>query len=59
MVEEEAKLYAIILGSHDTFPNIFKVLQKIVHIVNHLITLLNSVCILLQNGRIELSLTPT
>ena len=39
MVKEEAKLYVIIVGSQDTFPEIVKVLQKIVHIVKHLITL--------------------
>ena len=59
LVKEEAKLYSIIVGSQDTFPDIFKVLQKIVHIVKHLITLLNNSCNLLWNGRLELSLIPT
>ena len=44
LVEEEAQIYVIIVGSHDIFLEIIKVLWKIVHIVNHLITLLNSVC---------------
>ena len=43
LAEEEAKSYVIIVGSHDILLDIFKVLQKIVHIVNILITLLNSV----------------
>ena len=42
LVEEEAKSYVIIMGIHDIFPEIVKVLQKIVHIVKHLITLSNS-----------------
>ena len=44
LVEEEAQSYVIIVGSHDIFPEIIKVLWNIVHIVKHLITLLNSVC---------------
>ena len=59
MVEEEAKSYVIIVGSHDILPEIVKVLQKIVHIVKHSMTVLNNVHNLLLNGRIELSLTPT
>ena len=59
LVEEEAKLYAIIMGSQHTFLEIVKVLRKIVHIVKNLITLSNSVCSLFRNGKIELSLTPT
>ena len=59
LVEEEAQSYVIIMGSHDIFPEIIKVLWKIVHIVNHLITLLNSVHNLLRNGTLELSLIPT
>ena len=47
LVEEEAKLYTIIVGSQDIFPKIIKVQQKIVHIVKHLITLSNNVRILL------------
>ena len=59
LVKEQAKSYVIIVGSQDIFPEIVKVLRKIVHIVKHLITLLNSVRSLLWNGRLELLLTPT
>ena len=59
LVEEEAKPYVIIVSIQDIFPEIVKVLRKIVHIVNNLITLSTSVCSSLQNGRIELSLTST
>ena len=38
-VKEEAKLYAIIVASQENLPKIVKVLQKIVHIIKHLITL--------------------
>ena len=55
LVEEEAKLYVIIVGNQEIFPEIVKVLQKIVHIVKHLITLSNNVCGLLWNGMLELS----
>ena len=43
LFRENAKLYVLIVGSHDTFPDISKVLRKHVHTVNHLITLSNSV----------------
>ena len=59
LVEEEAKLYVIIVGIQDTFPKIVKFMEKIVHIVKHLITVTNSVRSLLRNGMLELSLTPT
>ena len=59
MVEEEAKLYVIIVGSQDIFPEIVKVLQKIVHIVKNLITLSNNIRNLLRSGRLELSLNLT
>ena len=39
LVEEEAKLYVIIVGNQDTLPETVKVLRKIIHIVKHLITL--------------------
>ena len=39
LVEEEAKLYAIIVDNQNIFPEIVKVLQKLVDIVKHLITL--------------------
>ena len=39
LVKEEAKSYVIIVGNQDIFPEIVKVLQKLVHIVKHLITL--------------------
>ena len=52
LVKEEAKLYVIIVGNQETFPEIVKVLQKIVHIVKHLITLSNNVHRLLWNGKI-------
>ena len=42
LVEEEAKSYVIIMGSQDIFPDIVKVLWKIVHIVKNLITLSSS-----------------
>ena len=43
LVREEAKSYVIIASIQDIFPKIVKVLWKIVHIVKHLITLLNNV----------------
>ena len=43
LVGEEAKSYVIIVGSHDIFPKIAKVLRKIVHTIKIFITLLNSV----------------
>ena len=42
LVEEEAKLYSIIMGSQDTFPKIVKVLLKIVQILKHLIASSNN-----------------
>ena len=59
LVEEEAKLYVIIVGIQDIFPEISKVLQKIIHVVKNFITLSNNVHSLLHNGRLELSSTPT
>ena len=55
LVKEEAKSYVIIVGIEDIFPEIFKVLRKHVHTVNHLITLSNNVHNSLRNGRLELS----
>ena len=59
LVEKEAQSYVIIVGSHENFPDIIKVLWKIVHIVKHLIRLSNSVRNLLRNGMLEISLIPT
>ena len=43
LIVEEANSFVISVGSQDIFLDISKVLQKHVHIVKHLITLLNSV----------------
>ena len=54
MVDEEGKSYVIIVDNLETFPEFSKVLERHVHTVNHLTTLLNSVRNLLRNDGLEL-----